>query len=227
MAQKTRAQLIALTRDFMDAVGSTRWSDSTITTVLGSVYDEEWSNILQAQQTYRMQTLTLATNASGQILGSSLSTGSGDAQKNWYRIISVTDGNVIYQQTEFQNVPLGTVSNYLPQYPKTYYYAGEILQILPIGSGIQLYISVNYKPTALNDLSSDSVVVEFPENNELLLCYHAAYKLLLKGGAEMQAAMAYKKLADDERETMLDDLARRTTNVRTMAYPDTRGVWAG
>lgn len=226
MAQQTRAQLIAMTREFMDAVGSTRWSDSIITTILANVYDEEWSFILNAQPTYRMQTLTLTTDANGQIPEASLSTGSGDSQKNWYRIISVTDGNTVYEQTEFQNVPLGTISNYLPQYPKLYYFAGQTLQILPVG-GTQLYVTVSYKPTAINDLSNDNVVVEFPENAEPLLCYNAAYKLLLKGGAEMQAAMAYKKLAEEERADLLDDLARRTTNPRMMAYPDRRGEWGG
>jgi hypothetical protein len=36
----------------MDAVGSTRWSDNTIKTVLNNVFDNEWSNILNAAPYY-------------------------------------------------------------------------------------------------------------------------------------------------------------------------------
>ena len=223
----TRGQLVALTREYMDAVGSQRWSDETIKTVLNGVYDEEWSNILNAAPYYTFQQLSVTTDANGQIPFASLNTGSGDAEKNFYRILSVSDGNVLYDQTEFQYVPLATTTNYLPTYPRQYYYVGEIVQILPVGSGTDLYIAVNYKPPALADLSTDSVVVDFPSNSDTLLAVNAAYKLLLKGGAELQAAMTYKKLADEERQGLLDDLRRRTINPTRMAYPDQKYDWSG
>lgn len=227
MAVTTRAQLVALTREFMDAVGSDRWSDSTIKTVLNSVYDEEWSNILNAAPYYTFQQLTLTTDANGQIPFSSLNTGTGDTQKNYYRVLSVSDGNVLYDQTQFQYVPLATTTNYLPTYPRLYYMVGTNVQILPVSSGTSLYIAVNYKPTALNDLATDASTIDFPTNNETILALGAAYKLLLKGGAETGAASNYRTLANDERETMLDDLRRRTINPTRMAYPDQKYDWSG
>lgn len=223
----TRAQLIELTRDFMDAVGSSRWTDATILTVLGSVFDEEWSNILNAAPYYTFQQLTRTTDPNGVIPFSALNTGSGDASREFYRILSVSDGNVLYDQTTFQNVPLATTTNYLPTYPRLYYYVGESVQILPVGAGVQLFMAVNFKPRNIRWLSSDMVPITFPANNETLLAAHAASKLLLKGGAEMQAAMAYKRLAEEERATMLDDLRRRTINPTLMAYPDQKYDWAG
>lgn len=223
----TRAQLVEQTREMMDAVGSSRWSDATIQTILATVFDEEWSNILNAAPYYTFQQLTVTTDANGQIPFSALNTGSGDAQQNFYRILSVSDGNVLYTETAFQYVPLATTTNYLPTYPRLYYTVGEVVQILPVTTGTSLYVAVNYKPTALNDLSSDGSAVNWPANNQNILTASAAAKLLLKGGAEAGAARNFRDLADDERASMLNDLRRRTINPTRMAYPDQKYDWAG
>ena len=227
MPQTTRAQLVEQTREYMDAVGSTRWTDSAIQTVLAQVYDEEWSNILNAAPYYTFQQLQLTTDVNGQIPYSSLNTGSGDNQKNFYRVLSVSDGNVLYDETQFQYVPLATTTNYLPTYPRLYYMVGENVQILPVASGTSIYIAVNFKPTALNDLSADSVPINFPPNSEGIIVAGAAAKLLLKGGAEVSAAANFRTLANEERQSMLDDLRRRTINPTRMAYPDQKYDWSG
>lgn len=227
MASVTRAQLVEQTREYMDAVGSSRWSDSTIQTILASVFDEEWSNILNAAPYYTFQQLTVTTDSNGQVPFSSLSTGSGDSQKNFYRVLSVSDGNVLYDETQFQYVPLATTTNYLPTYPRLYYMAGSNVQILPVATGTSLYVAVNYKPTALNDLASDSSTVDWPSNNQGIITASAAAKLLLKGGAEVGAANNFRALANEERQSMLDDLRRRTINPTRMAYPDQKYDWSG
>jgi len=219
MPSVTVADLIEQTREYMDAVGSTRWTDPFIKTILAQVYDEEWSNILNAAPYYTFQQLNVTTDVNGQIPFSALNTGSGDAQRNFYRILSVSDGNVLYDETQFQYVPLATTTNYLPTYPRLYYLVGESVQILPVATGTALYIAVNYKPTALNDLSSDTVAITFPDNNQGIITASAAAKLLLKGGAEVGAANNFRALANEERQSMLDDLRRRTINPRRMGYP--------
>jgi hypothetical protein len=223
----TRGQLISDTREFMDAVASARWSDSLIQTVLSSVYDEEWSNILNAAPYYTFAQRLVATNGSGQVPFSALDSGSGDTKQHWYRILSVSDGNVLYSQTRFQDVPLATTTNYLPTYPRLYYVAGNAVQILPISGGTQLYIAVNYKPASLSTLSSDTVTIDFPDNAHLIIVWEAAAQLLLKGGAETSAAVDLKRLADLSRTSLLDDLRRRTINPTQMAYPDQKYDWAG
>jgi hypothetical protein len=227
MPSVTVTDLIQQTREYMDAVGSTRWSDATIKTALASVYDEEWSNILNAAPYYTFQQLTVTTDANGQIPFSALNTGSGDTQQNFYRILSVSNGNVLYTETQFQYVPLATTTNYLPNYPRLYYMAGETVQVLPVASGTSLYVAVNYKPTALNDLSSNSMTISYPTNSQGVLTASAAAKLLLKGGAEAGSAKNFRELANDERQSMLDDLRRRTINPTRMAYPDQKYDWSG
>lgn len=227
MATITRGQLIAQTREFMDAVSSSRWSDSIILTVLNGVYESEWSNVLSAAPYYTFAQRVVTTDGTGQIPLSALNSGSGNAEENFYRILSVTDGNVLYDETRFQDVPVAVTSNYLPTYPRLYYLAGDVLQVLPVASGVPLTVTVNWKPTALADLDSDTVTVRWPDNDHLVLVYEAASKLLLKGGAETSAAMDLKRVAREEREEMLDDLRRRTINPTRLAYPDQKYDWAG
>lgn len=227
MPAVSRGQLISQTREFMDAVGSSRWSDNIISVVLNAVYDTEWSAILNAAPYYTFAQRSVTTNSDGKIPFASLEGGSGDSQQNFYRILSVSDGNVLYNETRFQDVPLATTTNYLPTYPRLYYVAGNDVQILPVASGTPLYVAVNYKPTALLDLASDTSVVEYPNNAHLIIVWEAAAQLLLKGGAETSAAVDLKRLAEMERQTLLDDLRRRTINPTQMAYSDLKYDWSG
>jgi len=223
----SRAELVQYTREAMDAVNSDRWSDSLIKSVLNVVYDDEWSNLLNAYQYYTFAKRTVTTDSNGIIPFSSLSTGGGDSQQNFYRILSVSDGNVLYSETRFQDVPLATTTNYLPTYPRLYYIAGTDVQILPVASDVQLYIYVNYKPTSLSDLLSDSSTINFPMGGEWIIANEAGARLLNKGGAESGAAQVLKREAAELRAGMLDDIRRRTINPTMLAYPDQKYDWAG
>jgi hypothetical protein len=227
MAAVSLQQLISDTREYMDAVGSTRWSDSIITTILNSVFDSEWSNILNAAPYYRFAQRQVTTDVNGEFAFTTLNAGSGDTQQNFYRIMSVSDGNVLYGQTRFQDVPLATTTNYLPTYPRLYYIAGQSVQILPVSPTQSLYVGVNYKPTSISDLASVTSTVDYPNNAHLILVWSAASQLLLKGGTEAAAAANLKKLADDDRKTLLDDIRRMTINPTMMAYPDQKYEWGG
>jgi hypothetical protein len=208
-------------------VNSDRWSDSLITSVLNVVYDDEWSNLLNASQyfTYGMRSVT--TNSTGVVAFTSLNTGGGDSQQNFYRILSVSDGNVLYAQTRFQDVPLATTTNYLPTYPRLYYIVGEQVQILPVASGTSLYVAVNYKPTSLSDLATDASIITFPLGGEWIIANEAGARLLNKGGAESGAAQVLKREAAELRAGLLDDIRRRTINPTMLAYPDQKYDWAG
>jgi hypothetical protein len=223
----SRAELVTLTREAMDAVGSDRWSDSLIKSVLNVVYDDEWSNLLNASQYYTYGMRTVTTDANGVVAFTSLNNGAGDSQQNFYRILSVSDGNVLYGQTRFQDVPLATTTNYLPTYPRLYYIVGEQVQILPVASGTTLYVAVNYKPTALSDLGSDASTINFPLGGEWIIANEAGARLLNKGGAESVAAQVLKREAAELRAGMLDDIRRRTINPTMLAYPDQKYDWAG
>lgn len=227
MAAATFQMLIDSTKEYMDAESSSRWSDTTVKAILNSVFDAEWSNILNAAPYYTFNQQLLSTDANGQIPFVSMNSGSGDTQRNMYRILSVNDGSVLYTETSFQSVPLATTTNYLPTYPRMYYTVGQAIQLLPVAAGTSAYVAVNCKPTALLDLASTSSTIEYPDNSYFIIVWAAASQLLMKGGAESRAAAELKALADSERQGMLDDIRRRTINPTRMAYPDQKYEWGG
>ena len=222
----TKDQLTELTLETMDAVSNQRWSTSMVNRVLNSVYADEWSNILNAQPYYRFAQRQVSTDANSQVPFSSLDSGSGESKQNFYRILSVSDGNVLYNQTRFQDVPLATTTNYLPTYPRLYYTVGTAVQILPVSASTSLYIAVNYKPANLMDLSG-STSIDFPDANETIIANEAGARLLNKGGAESVAAKTLRDEANLQRSSMLDDLRRYTINPTMMAYPDQKYDWSG
>jgi len=224
----TRDALIAATRQFMDAAGSTRWTDALVLSVLDNTYDTEWSNLLNATPYYTFNSVSVVTDANGVVDPSALRTGTGDSQKNFYRILSMNDGAQLYGETQFRHVPLATTSTAVYLRPRLYYRAGlEAIQVLPVQSGLALTVSVNYKPTMLSDLASGTSVINFPSASYLLPCYEAAATLLLKGGAEPEAAAMLKGLASDTRKLLLDDIRRQTVTPTLLDYPDNAHEWAG
>lgn len=222
----TKDQLTTLTLETMDAVSNQRWSSDMVARVINSVYADEWSNLLNAQPYYRFAKRTVTTDVDGQIPFTSFDSGSGESKQNFYRILSVSDGNVLYTQTRFQDVPLATTTNYLPTYPRMYYTAGQSVQILPVQSGLSLYVFVNYKPANLADLSG-TTLIDFPDANETIIANEAGARLLNKGGAESVAAKTLRDEANMQRSSMLDDLRRYTINPTMMAYPDQKYDWSG
>lgn len=232
MATLTINQLIDEVRQNIDAEGGSRWSDAEIVTALSYSHDSLWSRILSAASYYRFQSLSISTDSSGLFPVSSLSTGTGNSQKRFYRILSINDGTVEYSETRFQDIPLGTSSAYVKYYRKLYYLAGENYQVLPAGS-TGLTVVVNYKPTMLRDyvgtgsIDKYDVAIDWPEGNENVLVYDAASRLLMKGGAEATSSALFNRMGKDELADMLDDIRRMSINPTRMAYPDTATAWGG
>lgn len=224
----TRTQLVSNTREMMDAASSTRWTDAFIKTVLGYVFLNEWSGILGANPDFRFNQPSVTTASDGTFALSSLTTGTGDSAKNWYKILALTDGNaVVYQQTDFRSVPLAATTNYADPYRRLWYFAGDNVQVLPVGAGTTLTATVNWVPTRVDSLSSDSVTADFPDGHESILWLCAAAELLNKGGAETEAAQSLLAQAARQRQQMLQDIARRSARPMSLAFPDTAGEWGG
>lgn len=223
----TRSDLITLVREYADAVGSQRWTDDLILTVASSVLDDEWSNILNAAPYYTFAQRSVTTDAQGRVPLASLDFGAGNAAQYWYRIMSVADSTVQYAQMEYLDAPMLANDAVWSWDRPAFYVAGDHLYIVPRTPNLPLRVTVNYKPQRLRQISNGTTPIPFPEGHEMLLAYEAAAQVLIKGGAESQAASVLKAQAQDERRNLLDDIRRRTTQPTFMAYPDRRGDWAG
>lgn len=209
----TRAQLTTLTREVMNAVGSNQWSDATLQTWLGLAHWQEYGNLLNVNNAYKMQQVSVTQDSNGQFTVASLSTGSGDTAKNFYRIITVAQpaspvGQIqfFYQEVDFRQYPNPQPNTALPY---VWYRMGDVIQILPVASGQGMTVTVNYRPPRVDQLSADSITVDFPDGYEALLAWRAAEMAVLKGGQENDAAAGYARTAELIRREMLLDLGRQ------------------
>lgn len=224
----TVTQFIDNTRSFMDATSSARWPDAFITSVGGIIHANEWSDILNQNAYYRYADRSVTTDSSGRIAISGLDSGSADTAQYFYRVlVGPTDGNILWKETDFSSVPLGTQTNYQNPYEYLFYLAGDYFQLLPVASGTVLTVAVNHTPPTISQLAGGSSVIAFPAGQEFILCWMTAGTLLLKGGAESQAASDLFALADEARKNMLGDIARRTTRPTFAKFGDSAASWAG
>lgn len=218
----TRTQLTALTREVMQATGSSQWSDATLQTWLGLAHWQEYANLLNIINSYQMQAVTVTQDANGQFTIASLSTGSGNTAKYFYRILALAKpsaaGGYFYKQSQFKfdpNPSLSASPNYI------WYPYGRYIQVSPVESGTTMTATVNFRPPRVDQLNADSDTVDFPDGYESLLAWRAAGLALRRGGAELQAAQAMDAMAKDIREEMLLDLGRvGTTPIIAGAFDD-------
>lgn len=232
----TRTQFYEAVQNYLDSTGvdaninattsTPRWDKTTILTIGGNVMGEEWSGILNQNQTYRAQVVSVTTDSSGRIVIADLTTGSGDTQKVFYRVLSgPTDGNVLYKETDFRSVPLATQQNYQAPWDYLYYQFGLYFQVLPVQAALAMTVAVSYTPPTMDNLATDSSVIDFPVGSEYILVWRTAAKLILKGGGESAAAAALDSLANDARTNMYGSIARLTTRPSYLMFSDSPMHW--
>src|SRR5712691_9421341 len=85
-----------------DAVGSDRWDAAAggeVDQIISDCFDREWKNILNANRYYKYAQVLVNTDpVTGRIPIANLSTGTGDNQQRFYRVlvlIGPTD-NIVY-----------------------------------------------------------------------------------------------------------------------------------
>lgn len=227
----TVQQLIDLTRENMNAVGSNQWSDPTLKTWVGVAHWREWANLLNANRFYKTQQVSVTQDSNGQIPFASLTTGSGDTAKYFYRVLTVSlpgspsaQVQYYYRQASYDQFP-----NPQPNYalPYIWYRFGDQIQIMPVASGQSMTITTNWRPTRADRLSGLDVAVDFPEGYEELLAWRAAWLALTKGGSETNAAQDINAIAEQLKDTMLDDLARESTWPIVARAFDDPSDWGG
>ena len=233
----TRTQFQEMVQNAIDSTGvdavagatvdSPRWNHVTVNAVGGNVMAEEWSGILNQNPYFQFNQISTTTDANGCVAIANLTTGSGDSKQNFYRVLNgFTDGTYLYKEVDFRNVPMATITNYQNPWDYLYYLAGANFQLLPVSSGIAITTFVNWTPPRVDQLSGDSVPLDFPDGSEMILVWQTAAKLLAgKGGAEAAGAQVLTALADDARKNLYGSVARLTTRPSFMLFQDTAMNW--
>ena len=87
--------------------------------------------------------------------------------------------------------------------------------------------AVNWIPTRVDSLSADGVNIDFPDGSEVILWLEAAAMLLSKGGAENDAAQTMRAMADEQRQSLYSDIARRAARPLSLEFNDSAMEWGG
>jgi hypothetical protein len=238
----TRSQLIDHTARWADALGSTRWfgfppgSSQTgateVSDIMQLVWQREWKRILNANRHYRMNKVTPTTDAAGFIPVSALTTGAGNAVRHFYRVLTWVFNNYQYKTGTQEEWALGQNQGVAP---RIYFLSDNgtapAFMQLPVATnttfdGVGSFIWVNWFPQNFVNYA-DGDVVDFPDGYEEIVAIESAAALLAKGGAEIQATNDLKRIAEEFRSEMLQDIARETGKAMRVQFEDTSAMWAG
>lgn len=226
----TRAQYRTRTQQFADASGSGRWDDTAgatgeIDRLLGDEFDRSWRRILNANPYYRVSKRTPTSDSDGKYAISDLSSGSADSAERFYRVLRVAINNITYpfvqrSEQELLGASLGLYRGYY------WFQEGQYLTAMPISASTEATgIWVNWIPPRIDNLSGESIVPDYPDGYEHIICRRAAARMLEKGGAEAGAATYLDGRANEMEAEMLQDVARISIDARQVAYDDTSADW--
>lgn len=216
----TKAAIIAAARERADAVRSGRWSDTDLGVLLGSLHWREWAHILSANSHYRMHTLTVTPDSSGVIAKSDLNTATA-----WsYRVLNVKAGGRYLTPMAYRDAPNPSDGVYGTQ-SIGWYEKGEGIQLSPVVTDSS-EVTVNYRPKRASALN-DGDTVDFPDGHEYILVYGLAGEMLLKGGAETEAANDMFRFQQTLREDMLQDIRRLSVRPTIIEAMDDASDWGG
>lgn len=224
---KTRTQMIEMAREWADAVGSNRWSDTRIQEILSDVTDREWRNLLNVQNQLRLApNVSFTSDANGRYAISGFNTGAGNDRIRLYRILGMTVDDIPYTEGK-----LNDRNNLLAEANDTrlyeYWREGDNLVAFPRQATKVGKFWYNHIPIRIEDLAQDSDSIVWPDGYETIIGIYTAVEMLLKGGAESEAAADLRVLAGEKKAEMLLDLGRFSTSPITMKYTDDARDWGG
>jgi hypothetical protein len=219
------------TREIMNATGSGQWTDTALRAWDGLAHWQLWGDLLSTNRYLKFQQVTVTQDSNGQFPLSSLTTGTTDSTKYWFRILAIAQPaspgaqvQYFYRQSRFEDFPNPQPNTSLPY---VWYRIGDNVQILPVAAGISLSVSLNYRPPNPAQLASTSSTIDFPVGYEPLIAWRAAQLALVKGGSETQAAADIKATADRMESLMKEDLGRESRWPIVAEAFDVPGDWGG
>lgn len=225
----TQQQYIDAVKDALDAAGNSRFSALAINNAVTIAHRTEWRHILKAAPAYRLQVLTVATNASGQIPLTSLSTGDDvNGRKRFFQVLGkrLYVGNVPYEWANpvEHAYAIGQPTNYGTSF--MWWRADQVLQLLPVQAGLNVIVPVNHFPSAFGNLASN-FAIEFPEDYEPIVVNSAAALLFAKGDAEVQGTADFARIAAAMREFLLSEVSHISADSPNVRAGDSPSEWGG
>lgn len=223
----TRLQLRTDVANIADAYEAPRWDftpGGEVDRRLAAVHMREWKRVLNANALYNCAPIAITTDPNGNIPLTSLSTGTGDAQQNLYRVLAVGFNNFYYAEKKRGEYFLIEAQQGVVYY---IWYRNGAQITCPGTLSTAGTVFVNWTPTRWDQLASDSSIVGLPTDYEEIFAHEGAARLLMKGGAETQASLELKGLAEEMRQDILQDLSRIGIAPWSIEASDSHFDWAG
>jgi len=213
----TKEQVRDFVRNLIDDPNAKRWTDTLLDMLIGMVYDELWSDILDAAPWYNSKLETLSVNSPGYINVAS------DLDNRFHKVQKLTRAEKEYTFVDQRDVVLQD-SKELSAPHFTYTLLGDELYVFPLQPTPDVKLRYSFKPTTFGSLQ-DSDAVVFPEGHESALLYEAASRALLKGAAEDGSSLL--AIARDAKARMLKEIKRRYPGPHLMYLADSSYEWGG
>lgn len=228
----TKALQRTRTLQFAEAISggvtSQRWdvtANGEVDQIIGRVEDREWRLLLTANPYLKFATVTSTSDATtGRYTKASLTTGAGDTQQRFYRVLWFSVGNVVFEQVDAKDWALAEQqgsSGYI------WWEEGDNLFALPKATSTVATIAVNWIPARQDQLAGESSTINFPDGFEDVVALESAARMLSKGGAESDAAQELRGDAEVLRREMTEALVRPSLRGRRVGASDTSDMWAG
>lgn len=226
----TRLQYRTRVLQRMDAAGATRWGSTTTQGVSSEIdnaasvcFDREWRRMLSIKPELRMESWTPTSDSSGRYLLTDIQTLTGDSQKRLFRVMVFRVDNCTYQEVPARLWEGATTDNPMA---RVYWRRGDYLVALPITASKTVdIIWTCHLPTRPDALSDDTQTCVFPGDYDEVVILEAAKMLLLKGGAETNAASDLAARAEELRQDMLQDVCRTGSRPMEFQYGDSSQDW--
>jgi hypothetical protein len=224
-----RAEFLIRVRQLSDTLQATAdYPDPMILDFATMVHADEWRGILDAAPYYRTAERMVTLDQDRTFPWASLSSGSGNAKQNVYRVLALTDTDG-RDHTYTQPDRLWLLRNQAAQSTTQRLWTknGDRVQVFGAPAGGTVYALVNWTPTPLGLLDTDSATVDWPDEWLPVLFYETAGLVLSRGGREMDEATRLIGLGDKLRQRMLASMKREAATPYVIGADDAPWEWGG
>lgn len=224
----TRQTFLTRVRQMSDTLhNAVDYPDELLKDFASMVHLDEWRKLLNEAPYYQTATRSVALDANRQFAWSALSSGSGNARESVYRVLEMTDADgrtILYQQPDRVTLAQGASAETTQ---RLWTRNGANVQTFGTQPNTTITVLVNWTPTPIGALASDSDSFAWVEHWEPVLYYECAAFALSKGGRETGEANELLRMADNLRQRLLADIRRESATPYILGADDQPWEWGG
>lgn len=178
MAQRTKAQALALLAQLIDDPAGKLWDTANLTDLLSGTVDELWGDLLDEFPRLRStESSALAPSSPGYI-------GLNSQLTRFYRIQQVGRASWPAPYTDADPTQFNVIGGVVNDAPcRSWIIWGNQLHVFPYDTTADVYVRYSSLPNAVTDIASDAPI-EWPDGFHMAYIYETAARAMEKGDRE-------------------------------------------